>query len=375
VYRRQQLDGALIDRAGNVYMSANAGRTWASVIDEWPVASSVLVCSRYGKDNMNTLAWRRVVTSCCVVWLLAGTRLAAQQQIVDPDFKASVERPSYVRGGPTVAIDEAHSNFHTAGGQYKPFADLLTADGYRVIASTRKFDAAALAGIDVLVIANARDLAALLAGDLSKPAFSDIECDVVRDWVLNGGSLLLIADHAPFGNAAESLGQRFGVSMGKGWTFDQASAGGITTQLDFSRDNGLLGDHAILRGPAEVKHIRAFTGQSLGVPAGATILMKLSATARDAATPADLDFEDAASRSTDVSTRGLHSSPVAGRAQGLAMMFGKGRVVVLGEAGLLSAQVVRYADGTEMKFGLNVPGTDDRQFALNVIHWLSRLLN
>jgi hypothetical protein len=311
------------------------------------------------------------------VWLPAGVRLWAQQQIVDADFKTSVEKPAYARGGPTVAIDEAHSNFHTAGGEYRPFADLLTADGYRVIASTRKFDGGILAGVDVLVIANARDLAALLAGDLSKPAFTEHECDIVRDWVRDGGSLLLIADHAPFGNAAESLGRRFGVTMGKGWAFDRASTGGITTQLDFSRENRLLGEHVIVhgRGPSEeVKHIRSFTGQSLGVPTGATILMKLSATARDAATPADLDAEDAAAR-TDASTVGLHSSPVAGRAQGLAMTFGKGKVVVLGEAGLFSAQVVRYADGTEMKFGMNVPGNDDRQFALNALHWLSGLLD
>jgi hypothetical protein len=114
------------------------------------------------------------------------------------------------------------------------------------------------AGIRVLVIANARDLAALLAGDLSKPA---------------------------------STG-RFGVGMGKGWTFDQANAGGVTTQLDFSRENGRLGNHVILRGrgrPEEIRHIRSSTGQSLSVPAGATILIKLSATTRDAATPADLE--------------------------------------------------------------------------------------
>jgi hypothetical protein len=103
--------------------------------------------------------------------------------------------------------------------------------------------------------------------------------------------------------------------------------------------------------------------------------MKLSATARDAATPADLDAEDAAARSADASTVGLHSSPVAGRAQGLAMTFGKGKVVMLGEAALFSAQVVRYADGRAMKFGMNVPGNDDRQFALNALHWLSGLLN
>jgi hypothetical protein len=319
---------------------------------------------------------------CYAVLLLPGAQASAQQQIVDPDFKAVVEKPAYTRVGPTVAIDEAHSNFHTAGGQYKPFADLLTNDGYRVIASTRKFETGMLAGIDVLVIANARDLAALRAGNLSSPAFSEPECDVVRDWVRNGGSLLLIADHAPFGNAADNLAKRFGVNMGKGWAFDRGSTSGITTQLVFSRENGLLGAHPILTGrnaSEEVRSIRSFTGQSLGVPSGATILLKLSATAREAATPDDLDAEDAAVRSTDTSKGaiGSHSSPVVGRAQGLAMTFGKGRVVVLGEAALFSAQIIRFADGNqqrERKVGMNVPGNDDRQFALNVLHWLSGLL-
>lgn len=199
---------------------------------------------------MRTHTLRQVVTTatCALALVPAGMRLFAQQQLVDADFKASVETPAYSGSGPVVAIDEAHSNFHTAGGQYKPFADLLTADGYKVIASNQKFDAVVPGGIDVLVIANARNMAAILAGDLSMSALTDSECDVVRDWVRSGGSLLLIADHAPFGNAAESLGRRFGVTMGKGWTFDRAEAGGITTQLDFSLENGLLGDHVILRG-------------------------------------------------------------------------------------------------------------------------------
>ena len=103
---------------------------------------------------MSALTWRRLLaTVCCLVWLLAYVRLVAQQQLVDADFKASVEKPAYTRGGPTVAIDEAHSNFHTAGGQYKPFADLLTADGYRVIASTRRVRA--LRGIPVLSLTDA----------------------------------------------------------------------------------------------------------------------------------------------------------------------------------------------------------------------------
>ena len=87
----------------------------------------------------------------CAVVLRAG----AQQQIVDPDFKPVVEKPAYRRNGPVVAIDEAHANFHTASGQYKPFADLLANDGYTVKASKLKFEKGAFAGIDVLVIANA----------------------------------------------------------------------------------------------------------------------------------------------------------------------------------------------------------------------------
>jgi hypothetical protein len=48
-------------------------------------------------------------------------------------------------------------------------------------------------------------------------------------------------------------------------------------------------------------------------------------------------------------------------------------VVILGEAAMLSAQVVNLPGREPMRMGLNVPGHDDQQFALNVLHWLSRL--
>ncbi len=335
-------------------------------------------------NRVNRLRLLTIITIFigAVSWLAAASA-GAQQQIVDPDFRATVAKPAYTGGGPTVAIDEAHSNFHTVGGQFAPFAALLNSDGYRVIASTREFNTASLAGVGVLVIANARNLKAILAGDITKPAFTEEECDVVRDWVSHGGSLLLIADHAPYGNATDNLAQRFGIAMGKGWAFDRETPAGITTQLMFSRENGLLGNHAILTGrdsSETVKTIRSFTGQSLGVPNGATILMRLSPTAREAPTPMDLDAEDEAARSADSAKEafGAHSSSVSGRAQGLAMPFGQGRVVVLGEAALFSAQLLRFTEGGQQrdtKIGMNVPGTDDRQFALNVMHWLTRLVN
>ena len=53
------------------------------------------------------------------------------------------------------------------------------------------------------------------------------------------------------------------------------------------------------------------------------------------------------------------------------MKAGKGRVVVLGEAAMLSVQL---AGPNKMQFGMNRPGIDNRQFALNVVHWLSGIL-
>jgi hypothetical protein len=309
-------------------------------------------------------------------------RVAAQQQIVDPDFHAAVKKPAYKSGGPTVAIDEAHDNFHTMEGQYSPLVSLLRNDGYKVIPSQARFETKDLAGIRVLVVANARDLKAIFGGDITKPAFTDHECDVLAEWVRAGGSLLLIADHAPYGDAADSLSRRFGITMGKGWVFDRAPKGGITTQLDFSRQNGLLGKHSIIsgrNGSESVRMVRAFTGQSLTVPNDATILLKLSPSARNAATPADMDAEDEAVRQADSArvVYGARSTSAAGRAQGLAMTFGSGRLVVLGEAALLSAQIIRYAGPTprDVRIGMNTPGNDDRQFALNIFHWLSGLLN
>ncbi len=57
------------------------------------------------------------------LWLLLPVVSAVAQQVADPDFDTSVARPAYPPGGPVVVLDEAHANFHTADGRYKPFAD------------------------------------------------------------------------------------------------------------------------------------------------------------------------------------------------------------------------------------------------------------
>ena len=67
-----------------------------------------------------------------------------------------------------------------------------------------------------------------------------------------------------------------------------------------------------------------------------------------------------------------YGAPVsaAGRAQGIAFELDQGRVVILGEAGMLRAERGKG----DVVVGMNVPGYDNRQLALNILHWLSRLI-
>ena len=119
-------------------------------------------------------------------------------------------------------------------------------------------------------------------------------------------------------------------------------------QLNFSRSNHLIGSHPILLGrdgSERIDRVLTFAGQSLKGPSGSVALLPLSTqpppTSPDRPSQAVLD-----------------QPPVA--AQGLAFTLDKGNVVVLGEAAMLTAQV----NGRQrIRMGMNVPGTDNRQFA------------
>jgi len=302
----------------------------------------------------------RHTLSLSIGLLLVFALGSVAQQIPDPNFDATVARPAYTKKHPRVLFDEAHNNFHTAGGRYKAFADLVTNDGYEVVPNTQKFSAQTLAGNDILVIANPLG-APVEAGfaAANKPAFTDAECEAVRDWVNRGGALLLIADHYPVGAAAGNLAKVFGVDMSNAYTDDPANYDPQLGQILFARSNKLLLDHPITRGRNEAERINrivTFTGQSLTGPKGSVVLLKLADTAIDAIPP---------DRKTTVSA--------AGRAQGLALKLGKGRVVVLGEAAMLTAQL---AGPQKTPFGgLGIKTIDNRQLALNIMHWLSKLFS
>lgn len=311
--------------------------------------------------------------ACCASLSRLVPTLEAQQ-VADSTYDVSIAKPAYRPGtGPVVAIDEAHNNFHTRDGRYRPLARLLQNDGYQVRAFSAPFTVAGLDSINILIIANAIG-GAWDAGAYGRPGFTEAEAEAVEQWVRRGGKLLLIADHAPMGVAAENLAARFGVSMSKGYTEDSTghfNIGGFgTSVLLYTRAGGRLADHPITRG---LDSVVAFTGQSLKGPAGAAPLLLLGDNAFDHPSPTP---EQAARVSPGTAWRtavtGLPTTSAAGRAQGLALTVGRGSVVVLGEAAMLSAQAVFDAQGDRVGIaGMNVPGTGNRQFALNILHWLS----
>jgi hypothetical protein len=291
----------------------------------------------------------------------------------DPKFDPRVFQPAITgrQLKPLVLIDEAHSNLDTAWGRYRPFADLLRNDGYKVAVNRRQFTEQALEGARVLVIADAlsatqRMLTAL--GLESKfawrvDAFDEEETRAVREWVRGGGALLLIAGRAPYGEAAHWLAAQFAVEMSGGRVEDPVHHDLQTGKPDyllFSRSNRLLREHAITLGRSENEQliqVLSFGGQALRGPPGSVPFLRLSVAEIGSPRFSIPDAPSARER----------------EAQGLALEFGAGRVVVLAEDAMVTS-LVEQIDGRELHLGMSRQGYDNRQLTLNVIHWLTRIL-
>jgi len=300
----------------------------------------------------------RILLQIFAVMLLASV-VAPAQQASDPKFSAKVRAPAYAHGqGPLVMIDEAHHNYHTAAGRYAAFADLLRRDGYRVDSSRSTFAKEQLQKVDVLVIANALHESNRTSWTLPTPsAFTVAEIRVVSDWVNQGGSLLLIADHMPFPGAAAALGKKFGFTFGNGYA--RGPDEGI-----FRKSEGLLKNHPITIGRSKsevITEVRTFTGQAFQATGEAMPLLVFGA-----------GHSMLLPQQANKFTENTPSLKVDGWLHAAARRFGRGRIVVFGEAAMFSAQI---SGGAKKPMGMNAPGAEqNRQLCLNVLHWLSGLL-
>jgi hypothetical protein len=292
---------------------------------------------------------------------LAACSFLAAQQLSDPDFDPAIQNPAYAEGkGPVVAIDEAHNNFHTAGGRYKPFADLVGRDGYAVRGFDTPFTAESLQGVEILVVSNALNERNREDWSLPTPsAFTGNEIQAVRDWVSAGGALLLIADHMPFPGAAEKMGAAFGLHFSNGMV-GQGPLRAAT--IKFNRPGGGLADHIVTRGrdaSEGVEFVVTFGGSGFQAPRNAQPVLVLDKTAISFTPERAGDFGPTSPQ-----------EPVGGWLQGATLQVGKGRLAVFGEAAMFSAQVAG-----NNRFGMNSPNAPhNAQLLLNVMHWLSGLL-
>lgn len=285
----------------------------------------------------------------------------------DVDFDSSVDQPAFVPDtGPKVLFDQGHHNRHEMKGSYRPFADLVRNDGFRVESLNGDFTPESLSDGAILVIVGAQSQ----TDTNQESAFTPTEIQSVTNWVRSGGSLLLVTDHYPFPNAAESLAKALGLEVGKGMASDEANyrqGSKDDTRLIFSRANGLLASHLITNGrkPFEsVQLVETFTGDAFKAGEGSAAILKLAPTARiyRGSPEVTRNGED-----VSVNVEFVDPRPAGGWSQGVAFEIGKGRVVALAEAAMLTAQ----EDGGR-KLGMNAPGNDNRQFALNVMRWLGR---
>lgn len=271
-----------------------------------------------------------------------------------------INNPRFVKTkGPRVYIDQIHQNFHQKEGRFKPFADLLTADGYKVdsIINLKK-----LKSNDILVISN--PIHQKNVGNWRKPihsAFTKTEIAFVESWVKKGGRLILIADHMPFAGAANNLANAFGFNFYDGFAYLNKEKRNLPDV--FSEDNERLVTSEITDGTLgeKINTITTFTGSAFTIPDTAKGILKFK--------------KDDYCLTPEIAWRFNEETPrhdLKDKYQGAILKYGKGKLAVFGEAAMFTAQTITNNTGT-YKFGFIAESAPNNiEFIRNLVFWLSK---
>jgi hypothetical protein len=281
---------------------------------------------------------------------------------VDRSFQYQIKNPAYPQGkGPKVLIDEAHNNFHTALGTYRPFSDLLLQDGYVIQRAEQKISEKLLESGKIYVIADAQPPAEVD----DPPTFSKDEILILNDWVKRGGSLFVITDHLPDPGAIKDLALSFGIEVNNGYVLSGFPPGRAEPIL-FTRSDGTLADHFLTSGRSSVEQVNVvatFTGSAFRCEEEFQPILIFGKGYRSWMPKEYYKFPP-----------GTPNIDVTGWYQGGVKVYGKGRVAFFAEAAMFTAQVF---DNGRIKAGMNYPAVDqdNARLLLNVIHWLSGILD
>ena len=273
----------------------------------------------------------------------------------DANVNLEVEDPSFnINDGPLVMFDTTHKNFFIQSHLIKPLVDLLLNDGYRVSFLDKEFSKSSLSQANVLVVITALPFDFATENSAAdKNTFSENELDELQNWVTDGGSLLAFSEHAPFDQAINPLLRKFDIESSIGTTVDtinfESKYG--PGMIKFENKN-LNTNHPIVNGKYKVEKLVSFGGSALSGSKYENIL-KLD----------DRSFN--VKHSTGVGPYGK------GNSQGLAGMYGSGKIAAFGDSNGFTAMVFNMNDGTKMYAGMNTEGYDWKNFVLNTFRWLT----
>lgn len=295
------------------------------------------------------------------LWLFSlCSLLAIGQQPADDISIPKFDNPTfYLENGPQVYIDQSHQNFHQKSGRFKPFADLLAADGYQV---DSLINLKSLNKSDILVISN--PINQKNVGNWERPiynAFDEDEISLIKKWVQNGGKLLLIADHMPFAGATNTLANAFGFNFCDGFANLDKEQNNLPDI--FSNENKRLMSSEITDGTlgSKLETITTFTGSSFTIPKEATGILKFLKEDVCLAPEIAWQFNETTVRTT------LEDSY-----QGAILNYGKGKIAVFGEAAMFTAQTVTNNSGIYKVGFHSSQAPNNIQFIRNLLFWLSK---
>lgn len=271
-----------------------------------------------------------------VLFLFGLVAITNAQQVPDTSRFFVIDEPAYAGNpGPVVCIDAGHNNFHTLDGRYAAFGNILKADGYQLTANDEEITPEMLDYCAIYVISNPLHESSVGNWQLPNPsAFSESEIKAMETWVREGGRLFLIADHMPFAGAAQDLGRAFGFEFFNSFAMNQQRS-----RFDwFSKASGHFHENELTHG---IDSVITFTGSAFAIPANATPVLSLDERFIVQMPVVAWQFSE-----------DTPSMPGSGLYQIAYRNYGKGKVVVSGEAAMFSAQL---AGPNKVQMGLNNP--------------------